>query len=426
MRPSPPLRLWLLALALLGGCSDAAAKQKPKTSPRPAGFALARALDMAVGIDAQSTALEAQLRAVGARYHTADSITPGSPYVAGSRRGNAGGNLHGMREMEIEAGMPVWLPGQRDAYRDTVSSGLLEIEERLALRRLDVAALVRDAWWRAQRAARETTVAQNRLATARDIGADMTRREQLGESAHQDTLLARNEILAAEAELAQAEAAYKAAHTAYAVLTNGATPSGSLEPPTRGRGIDDHPALRAPRASLARAETQAKLVDASFIDNPEIGVFGRHEKSTEYELGRNPGDLSRTDSTTLGFRFKIPLPTPGRNEPRQAEAEAEVVKAHAEYDRAKRLVLAEIAAARAAVATARLGESIAAKRLAVGNEQFDLARKAFRLGEGGAVDLYRVRQSQLDAQRAHAAATIDLGVAQSRLNQALGYAPGEQ
>ena len=214
--------------------------------------------------------------------------------------------------------------------------------------------------------------------------------------------------------------------SAYAVLTDGAGPSGALEPPARGAAIDDHPALRAPRASLALAETQARLVDASFIDNPEIGVFGRHERSTEYELGRNPGDLSRTDSTTLGFRFKIPIPTPGRNEPRRAEAEAEVVKAHTEYDRAKRLVLAEIAAARAAVTAARRSVAIAAKRLAVGNEQFELARKAFRLGEIGAVDLYRVRQSQLDAQRAHAGATVDLGVAQSRLNQALGYAPGEQ
>ena len=59
----------------------------------------------------------------------------------------------------------------------------------------------------------------------------------------------------------------------------------------------------------------------------------------------------------------------------------------------------------------------------VATEQFDLARKSFRLGEINAFDLYRVRQLQLDAQRARAAAAIDLGVALSRLNQAWGYAP---
>jgi outer membrane protein TolC len=403
----------------------AAAEPKPKAKPRvnAVNAVLARHLEMAIEIDAQSRTLEAQRGAIGARYHTSSSITPGSPYVAGSFRRNSGGNLHGAREREFEAGMPLWLPGQREAYENTVTAGLVEVEERLALRRLEVAALLRDAWWNAQRAARDVAIARNRLSTARDIGRDMSRRVELGESGQQDALLARNETLAAETELAQAEAAVKATRIAYAALTGGASPDGVLEPLAPSRPIDEHPALRAPLASIARAETQARLVDATFIDNPEIGVFARHEKSTEYELGRDPSELFRTDSSTVGFRFKIPLPTPGRNEPRKAEAEAELVKAHAEFDRARRLLETEIISARAALSAARRAEGLAAKRLAVANEQFELARKAFQLGEVSAVDLYRVRQSQLDAQRAQASAAIDVGVAQSRLNQALGYAP---
>jgi cobalt-zinc-cadmium efflux system outer membrane protein len=35
-----------------------------------------------------------------------------------------------------------------------------------------------------------------------------------------------------------------------------------------------------------------------------------------------------------------------------------------------------------------------------------------------------VRQIQLEAQRMHATATVNAGAAVSRLNQALGYAPG--
>jgi len=403
------------------------ATAKPKSGARQpvegAGAVIARHLDMAVEIDAQSRALEAQRGAIGARYHTSNSITPGSPYFAGSHRKNAGGNLHGYRETEFEVGMPVWLPGQRDAYESTVTAGLVEIDERLALRRLDVAALVRDAWWNAQRAASAVAIARNRLSTARDIGSDMSRRVELGETGQQDALLAQNETLAAETELAQAEAAAKAARAAYGVLTGGAAPDGKLEMPTQAPPVEDHPALRAPLASLSRAETQARLVDATFIDNPEIGVFGRHEKSTEYEAGRNPSEAFRTDSTTVGLRFRIPLPTPGRNEPRQAEAEAELAKAQAEYDRASRIVLAEIAASRVALTAARRAEGLAAKRLAVANEQFELTRKAFQLGEVNAVDLYRVRQSLLDARRAHSSATIDLGVAQSRVNQALGCVP---
>ncbi|QGM46346.1 TolC family protein [Methylocystis heyeri] len=415
------IRLLVACLLLLGsGPTDAKPKPKPKAA---AGFVIARHLTSAVDIDAQSAALEAQRRAIGARYHTADSISPGSPYISSARRSNAGGNLHGERETEIEASMPVWLPGQSQALRETVDAGVVEIDERLALRRLEVAALVRDAWWRAQRAAREAAIARSRLSTARDIEADMSRRETLGESAHQDTLLAQNETLAAASEVAQAEAASKAARAAYAVLTNGVAPDGELEPVGRGVAIDDHPALRAPLAAVSRAESQLRLVDASFIENPEIGVFGRHEQNREYEFGKNPADLSRTDSTTLGFRIKIPLPTPGRNEPRRAEAEADLVKSRAEYERARRIVAAEIAAARTAVAAAQRNAAISARRLAVASEQFELERKSFQLGEANAVDLYRVRQSYLDAQRAQATGLVDLRVAQSRLNQAQGYAP---
>jgi cobalt-zinc-cadmium efflux system outer membrane protein len=404
------------ALALVALCGEAQTKPKPK--PKTSGYTLGLHLDMAVAIDAQSASLEAQRRAVAARYAQANSFTPGSPYIAGSRQTRTSGNVQGYRETEFEVGMPVWLPGQREAYENNVTAGVLEIEERLGLRRLDIAGLVRDAWWRAQRAARELAIARDRLATARDIGNDMTRRVELGENPMQDALLARNETLAAETELSQAEAAAKATRAAYAVLTGGATPDGTLEPALPPRPIEAHPALRAPLASFARAQTQARLTEATFIDSPEIGIFGRNEQGTDPATQ----DPLRSNSNTLGVRFRLPLPTPGRNEPRLAEAQAELVRASAELERAKRLVTAEIAAAQAAVAAARRADALAAKRLGVASKQFDLARRSFRLGEINAFDLYRVRQLQLDAQRARASAAIDLGVAISRLNQAWGYA----
>jgi cobalt-zinc-cadmium efflux system outer membrane protein len=421
MKSAQLLNLLVLSLGIFAfGCADVEARSRSKPA---SGFTLTRHLSSAVEIDAESTALDAQGRATAARRHAANSFTPGSPYLAGSRRSNVAGNLHAAREEEIEAGMPIWLPGQSEALHQTIDASLVETDERLALRRLDVAGLVREAWWRAQRAAREAEIAQSRLTTARDIGSDMTRRETLGESGRQDTLLAQNETLAAESEVAQAEAANKAARTAYNVLTNGMTPDGALEPAGRGGPVEDHPALRAPLAALKRAEAQMRLVDASFMENPEVGVFGRHETNQEYQFGKPPEDLFKTDSTTLGFRFKVPLPTPGRNEPRRAEAEADYVKAQAEYERALRLVNAEIAAARAALAAAKRNLAVASKRFAVASEQYELARKSFRLGEANAVDLYRVRQSYLDAQRAQAMAQVDLGAAESRLNQARGYAP---
>ena len=403
------------------------ARARPPAAGKVGG--LAKHLELAVSIDAQSRSLEAQFRATSARYATANSITPGSPYFAGYQRNSVAGNLRNYNETEAEVGMPLWLPGQRDAFAGTVATSLFEVEERLALRRLEVAGALRDAWWNAQRAARDVSIARSRVATARDVGADMTRRVELGEAARTDALLAQNETLAAETELAQSEGALKVARVNYMALTGGAPPDGTLESVQPGLAdIDDHPALRAPRAALARAHAQAELVDATPIDNPEVGIFGRQEHNDQYATDRSldpmePITNQRTDATTVGVRLRIPLPTAGRNEPRRAEALAEMDRATAEYERAKRIVLAEIKAAREALAAAQRAAKLADSRLTVANDQFDLSLKAFKLGELSAFDLYRVRQLQLDAQRMQAGAAINVGAAISRLNQAQGYAP---
>ncbi|WP_424361793.1 TolC family protein [Methylocystis parvus] len=395
-----------------------------KRGKKPLGHQLARHLDMAVAIDAQSKALEAQFGAVSARYATTRSISPGSPYVGGAQRNAVAGNLRNYNETEVEAGLPLWLPGQRDALEATVSSGVIEVEEKIALRRLDVAGLLRDAWWNAQRTAREVDVAKSRVATAREIGSDMTRRVELGDAAQADALLAKNELLAAETELAQAEGAEKIARVNYGALTGGAPPDGVLETIKPAGDIEDHPALRTPLAALRRAETQLQLVEATPIDSPDVGVFGRQEHNRQYSTDpRFEVSDQLTNATTVGVRIRIPLPTDGRQEPRRAEAMAEMARAKAEYEKAKRVVMAEVKAARVNLAAAKKAAGLAAQRLAVANEQFDLSRKSFALGEINAFDLYRVRQLQLDAQRAQATASVNVGQAISRVNQAQGYAP---
>lgn len=403
------------------------ADKRPK---RAFGHQLVRHLDMAVELDAQSRALISQSGAVSSRYATANSLTPGSPYFSGAQLNNVSGNLRNFNETEVEVGMPLWLPGQRDAYEATVTTGVREIDERLALRRLEVAGLLRDAWWNAQRAARDASVARTRVAMAHEIGKDMTRRVELGDAAKSDALLAENETLAAETELAQSEGAEKVARVHYAALTGGTTPDGVLEIIHPMGDVEDHPALRAPKAALARAESQAKLIEATPIDNPDFGLFGRSEHNNQYsDLFSEPQNPlaprvnQRTDSGTIGVRFRVPLPTPGRNEPRAAEAAAEITRARADYERTKRFVVAEIKAARIALAAAQKAVKTATQRLAAATEQFELSRKSYALGETSAFDLYRVRQIQLEAQRMQATASVSVGAAVSRLNQAEGYAP---
>ncbi|PTM46319.1 outer membrane efflux protein [Phreatobacter oligotrophus] len=371
---------------------------------------LSRHLTQALSIDPVFRTLAAQREAAAARGVTVASPIAGSPVIEGSIRSNTRGPGVS-REFEVGGSVPIWLPGQREALGGVVTSSLAEIDQRLRLRRLEVAGAVREAWWQAVRTERDWRLARDRLATARDIQRDQAARITAGTSAPADDLLARGEVAAAEQALREADAAAKASRTAYSVLTAGGIPTGVLERAVPRRNSDDHPATDAARASVARASAQMRLVKATPIENPEIGLFGR----TEAGAGGS--------AETTGIRVRIPLATEARNAPRRAEARAGLTEAEANLAAERRRIDAGIAAAVAARDSARQIAGLARTRLSLANEQLAIARTAFRSGALSALDLFRIQQLQLEAARASAEAATSLGLAESRLNQALGFVP---
>jgi outer membrane protein TolC len=369
---------------------------------------LARHLEAALALDAGLRTLEGQRDAAAARAATARSPIAGSPALSGSFRSDTRGPRE-IREFDAEVAAPLWLPGQRGALSGTVETAVTEFDRRIALRRLEVAGLLREAWWEAAEARRAAQLARERLNTAREIARDVQRRAALGDIPPTEALLARNETLAAELSLVQAEAAAQQAVAAYRTLTGGFTPD---LPPEAVRPRGQHPALLAAEAQLMAAESRRRLVAATPRDNPELGVFGRQE-----------GGVGTNESTSLGLRFRLPLATEGRNAPRRAEAESDVTRATAELNLVRRLVEAEVARAEAALRSAESAARLARERLAVAREQEGIALNAFRGGETGTFDLFRVRQLRLDAAAEEARASIAAQRARSRLNQARGVLP---
>lgn len=381
--------------------------------------ALGRDLDAAMEIDAAARAIAAQREAVRSRDALVRSPIPGAPAIGGSFRSDTRGPREA-REMDLELAAPLWLPGQRGALAGTVATGIAEQERRLALRRLEVAALLRDAYWAVRAAEAEQRVARQRLATAREIARDFERRAALGDISGTEALLGRNEVLAAELDLVRAESGLRRAEAAYRTLTGGsmqALSAAAPEIPTvRPRAPSAngtaHPAVRAAEAALATAEARARLVAATPRDNPELGVFLRHQGGPLTEEG-----------VSLGLRLRLPLSTEARNAPRRADAEAERTRTQAELLQVRRLVEGEIRQARLGLAAAEESRRLAAERRAVADRQSEAAHRAFRSGEIGGFDLFRVRQLQLEAAAADALAAVEVGRALSRLHQALGSVP---
>jgi cobalt-zinc-cadmium resistance protein CzcA len=369
---------------------------------------LSRHLEAALALDAGFRGLEAQREAAAARGITARSPIAGSPALGGSFRSGTQGPGQ-VRETDLEVAAPLWLPGQRGAFQGTVEGAVTEFDGRIALRRLEVAGLLREAWWDAAEARRSAQLARERLNTAREIARDVARRAELGDIPPTEALLARNETLGAELALAQAEAAAAQAVQAYRTLTGGLDPNLPVETP---RQAARHPALISAEAALAHAEARQRLVAATPRDNPELGFFGRQE-----------GGTGMSDTTSLGLRIRIPLATEARNAPRRAEAESDITRATAELTQARRLVQAATARAQAELRAAEAALVIARQRLALAREQEAIALRAFRAGETGTFDLFRVRQLRLEAANDEGAASIAASRARSRVNQAAGVVP---
>ncbi|TCH96829.1 TolC family protein [Roseococcus sp. SYP-B2431] len=406
------MKILMLGAALLLPLS-AHAQNTARQRARPPALAaqsssLSQHLEAALAIDASMRALEAQRMAAGARGITARSAIAGPPSISGSFRSDTRGPRE-QREMEMDFAAPLWLPGQRSALRGTVEHAVTEYDQRILLRRLEVAGLLREAWWDAAEARRAVQLARDRLGTAREIARDVTRRAELGDIPPTEALLARNETLGAELSLAQAESTAALAVAAYRVMTGGMEPNLPVEA-IRARG--SHPALRAAEAAVAHAESRQRLVAATPRDNPELGTFLRQEN------GRGTND-----STSIGLRFRLPLATEARNAPRRAAAQSEVTQAVALLAQARRLVEAEVGRARAQLAASEQALRLARQRLAVANEQEGIAVRAFRSGETGTFDLYRVRQLRLEAANDEGRASVDASRARSRVNQAMGVVP---
>ncbi|WP_169742856.1 TolC family protein, partial [Muricoccus aerilatus] len=246
-------------------------------------------LEAAVAIDAESRAIEAQREAARARSALSDSLVPGSFAASGSFRADTRGPGTA-REAQVDLAAPLWLPGQRSAVASTVVRDVASADERFRLRRLELANLLREAWWKVALRRAETRVQRDRLATAGDILGDVRRRLNLGEIAEPDLLLAQNERMAAELALAQAQAAEQEAELAYRALTGGAAPGQGEEGLAEPRAAADlHPALRAASAAVAAAEAEVRLVAATPIDNPELGGYVMRQEGTVTEQGTSFG-----------------------------------------------------------------------------------------------------------------------------------------
>lgn len=383
---------------------------------------LTQALDAAWARAPQAVALSARRAEAQAGLDLARGLTPGPASVSLNHLNDRLNQNTGRREWEVELATPLWLPGQRSARESLAEKASIELDARNASLKLQLAAEVREAWWRVAAARDAAALAHQRLDTAQVLEVSVLRRFKTGDLARVDANLVKTERLAAQAEVLDADIGLQQAMQAYHTLTGADAPAALPAETAQAQDVDaslpqlhlqSHPQLRALQAMTEVAQGRLALVDASQRDAPELAVRWTNQRSD----GMTPYDQA------VGVKLTIPLSSGARVRQDGAAARAELAQAEAELTLAQTRTQQEVLRAQSELDLSQQQLAMAQEREALTTDNLTLAQRSFELGESDLPTLMRARAASHEAQAWFKRQETAHSLAQSRLLQAQGVLP---
>jgi outer membrane protein TolC len=373
---------------------------------------LAQAVEAAWQRSSESTAAQGALQRARADDAIPRSPWAGPPSLELSHRNDLGLSARGARETELGVAVPLWLPGQRDARRQSVEADTVLAQAQAARARWQLAGQVRAAL--AEALLREAEAGQAAAdADALDaLAADVARRVNAGDLASADGLAARADALQARARALEADALRRQARLHWQALTglevlpapSRPVPDGADAAPPTGPG-DGHPALREAQARLDAARRQTELARHARRAAPELVA----------RLRQDTGGRGEPAANAWGVALRLPLGTDDRAVPLMAAAQSAEALADAQLRQWRLQLEAEVRVRHADHLALQARRPGTAERAALLRQRADLIERAFRAGEAPLPDLLRARAAaqaaaldvlRLDLQREQAAGLL--------------------
>lgn len=385
----------------------------PAALAQSAAPSLSEAVEEAWRRSPQAHMLEARRNEMRADTEAAQSWIAGSPSIGLTQWSDRWTEQHGLRENEISVSAPLWLPGQKAARKAYAQSSADDLEAEILHARLTLAGEVRERLWAVAAAREMLSEAQDHQSHLEAIAQEVERRVKAGDLARVESMLARQEVLAAQAASAAARAALQEAVTRYRILTGQQEVPVSQPEPLGQAPQAPHPLTLAAHTELQRARASLDVVNRTRSDPPTVGLAMRHERD-------NPASPS---SRSVGITVQIPIGTASRNRPLEYAARTELETAAAKLAQVEVSVQADIELARQQLMAAEQALQTASERTHLAREHTELIEKAFRLGERGLNELLRSRALSHEADVNERHQQVAVGLARARLNQALGIMP---
>lgn len=351
---------------------------------------------------------------LAARHQATQAWTSAPPSLTLRHRTDQLNGNAGVREVEAELALPLWLPGQRGRESAVLQAEQALQDDALAGARWKLAGEVRESVWQVASAEGELRVARQRLADATALSADVERRFKAGDLARTDFNQAKAAEHAARSAVGEAEVRLAQARQSWLTLTGlDAVPAGEEVPLAVPPALAEHPALKLLARSAAAAEARQRQAAGDRRDNPELTLGYRRERAASAE--------PYAGSVTLGIR--IPFASDARNQPRLAAAGADLIEANTAYQREQERLDGEIRSAQCEWLQAQAAVQGAEARQRLAAETDQLLGKAFSLGEIDLATRLRVAADRAGADADLARARLEAARAAARLNQAFGVLP---
>lgn len=342
----------------------------------------------------------------------ARSLVSEQPSVSLHLQDDQADSDRGLREWEAGVALPLWRPGQRRAARSLADAA----REAAALRRqaltLQVAGEVREAVWSLAITRNRERLAEQELATARELERQVEIMVRRGDVPRTDLLLAREETLQRQADNNVAHLEAHHALMAYQALTGMTSLPQALAEARASNKIDHNPLLVESQATAARALAEQALLREQAGGAPTLNIGGRSEQ-----------DGSGETRDSMGIGFSIPLGLKSQRGPAEASAALQLARAQAARDHQQRRLSLALTEAEESIAMSEETLVIAQARHALAAENLRLARRAYELGENPLGELLRVQTRAFAAERDAVLRELERDRAIARFNQALGVTP---
>jgi len=384
---------------------------------------LERATSLALERNASLQALQSEVAAARARLEGASLLLQSNPELEGAAgpRSTAGSTS---TDYSVSLTQRIEIFGQRGARTDASRALLGSAEARLASRRIEVAAEVREGFGHWLGAGQRDQIAVEALRLAQQALAAAETRQAAGAASRIEVNAARAVLGRAAKERSAAAQRLATARATFLLLlgidpSEPAEPEGELPLDATGpevsadalleRALSRRPDLQAAKLEVEAAGAEIRLAAREALPSPRLGI--------SYAEEGDQANLARITQGILAFD----LPLFNRNQAARGVAAARQEQAARALEALTRSVRAEVALATSRLSAAQAGAQAYAGGLLAGlEENMQLVTDAYRAGKVDFFQLLVIRRETLEARIGHVDALEELQAAKAGLSRAIG------